>query len=53
MPVNLRKAVGGFVWAKAIHVFNQLRGIYGSLVESKWLYGTVVEVLTNRPEGAK
>jgi hypothetical protein len=47
-PVNPHKVIDGFVWAKALYVSDWLREIYGSLVESKWLKGTVVEILSNR-----
>jgi hypothetical protein len=53
MPVDPHKVVGGTVWANVLHALKRSRGIYGLLVDSKWLQGTVVEVITNRAEGAK
>ena len=52
-PVDPRRVVGGSVWAKATAVSNDSRRIYGVDADKHWLRGEVVEVLVNRPEGAR
>jgi Transposase IS4 len=53
MPPDPRRVVGGFAWAKALHVSKDARRIYGVDVDRKWLRGTVLEVITSRPEGSR
>jgi Transposase IS4 len=53
MAPDSRRVVGGTAWAKATHVSKDARRIYGADVDKKWLPGTVLEVITSRPEGAK
>jgi Transposase IS4 len=47
MP-DLRRVVGGSVWARAEAVSRDAKRIYGSEVGNTWLHGTVLEVLTGR-----
>ena len=54
MPVlDSRKVIGGSVWAKATAVSKDCKRIYGALIESTWLEGTVVEVYSEKKDGAK
>ena len=53
MAPDSRRVVGGTAWAKATHVSRDARRIYGAEVDKKWLRGTVIEVMTSRPEGSK
>ena len=53
MAPDSRRVVGGFVWAKSTTVSNDSRRIYGVEADKQYLRGTVLEVLTHRPEGAR
>jgi Transposase IS4 len=47
-PVDTRRCVGGFVWAKAEAVSRDAKRVYGRELDNTWLRGTVLEVLTNK-----
>ena len=53
MPVDTRRVVGGFVWARADAVSHDCKRIYGAGLRDKWLRGTVLSVHTKKPDGAK
>jgi Transposase IS4 len=48
-----RRVVGGSVFAKAEAVSKDCKRIYGALLGSTWLKGTVLEVISRRSEHAK
>ena len=48
-----RRQVGGHVWAKADAVSKECKRVFGAAVSRTWLQGTVVEVISQRNEGAK
>jgi hypothetical protein len=48
-----RRVVRGSVWAKSTAVSRDCKRIYGADCDKIYLHGTVVEVLTHRPEGAR
>ena len=48
-----RRVVGNPIWAKAMHVSRDCRQIYGADVDKLWLRGEVLEVITQRSEGAR
>jgi Transposase IS4 len=50
---DTRRVVGGSCWAKAESVSHDAKRVYGGKSESTWLKGTVLEVISRRPEGAK
>ena len=52
-PVDPRRVVGGVVFAKATAVSNDSRRILGVEADKLWLQGEVLEVLVNRPDGAR
>ena len=54
MPaVDPRRVVGGSVWAKSTAISNDSRRIFGVDADKLWVEGVVLEVLVNRPEGAR
>ena len=52
-PVDPRRVVGGVVFARATAVSNDSRRIFGVDADKLWIQGEVLEVLVNRPEGAR
>ena len=52
-PVDPRRCIGGTCWAKATAVSNDSRRIYGVEANKLWLRGTVLEVVSLRPEGSQ
>ena len=52
-PSDPRRVIGGAVWAKSTAVSNDSRRIYGVEADKTWIVGEVLEVLVNRPEGAR
>ena len=54
MPaVDPRRVVGGSVWAKSTAISNDSRRIFGVEANKLWVEGVILEVLVNRPEGAR
>ena len=52
-PPDVRRQVGGTVWAKADAVSREAKRVYGAAVGRTWLRGSVLEVLSRRNEGGK
>ena len=52
-PADPRRIVGGSVWAKATAISNDSTRIYGVDADKMWIRGEVMDVLVNRPEGAR
>jgi len=53
MPPDSRKQVRGLCYAKAEAVSHDAKRVFGALLDTKWLAGTVVQVINHRPEGSK